>query len=101
MQICLNLITPEGAKRMASNKRLSVPLSTHLEDGLGEIAKGYGTSLAEAAETMIALGMTVEALRLKGGEVIHRHNGKERIIADSEGRYINSPRMGTRKQLEE
>ncbi len=82
-------------------KRLSVPLSSDAEGAISLFARENGMSQAEAAQTLIAMGLTVEALRLKG-DIIYRHpDGKEQILGNNEGVFINRRLLGLRNSSEE
>lgn len=83
------------------SKRLSVPLSPDAEEALGLFARENGMSWAEAAQALLATGLTIEALRLKG-DIIHRlPDGKEQLVGNSEGIFINRRLLGFRNSSEE
>ena len=64
-------------------RRLSVPLDADLENALGAIADGDESSMARAATRMIRNGLGIEALRLRGGEIVYRDpDGREKLLAD-------------------
>jgi hypothetical protein len=77
-------------------KRLSVPLDADLENALNAIADGDASSLAKAAQQMIRDGLGLQALRVRGGEIVYRDpDGKERLLADETTSFnYRLPRLG-------
>src|SRR5262245_16907417 len=83
----------EGVTAMP--KRLSVPLDDDMENALNELADRR-TSLAKIAERMMRNGIGLEALRIRGGEIIYRDpDGKEKLLADETMSFdYRLPRLG-------
>jgi len=79
-------------------KRLSVPLSAEAEEALNSFAKENEVSLAEAAQMMIAYGLTVEALRLRGNIIFVTPDGKEQVLRSYPGQESSLLTRGARER---
>lgn len=67
---------------------ITMPLST--KEAVGVLAEKMGVSESYAAQHLLKIGLTNEAIAYAGGEIIARlPSGEQRVLADKSGNFLH------------
>jgi hypothetical protein len=69
--------------------RLTITVPASTKEAIRELAKRMNMSEAGAAQHLLKLGLTTEAVAFNGGEVTATFpDGRQRVLADKHGNYL-------------
>jgi hypothetical protein len=69
--------------------RITITMPNTTKSAIDELADRMGISESSAAQHLLKIGLTVEAVAFDGGNVIaHTSDGGEHILADRMGNFV-------------